>query len=215
MRKLTVTLKPNFIMKKAIGSIFKRIEYIEMQELMKMDFSSGIKLGVAKVLVKKGSVLKKGKMDRKLEILDILEITGDKYTCMMKVNVPKSNQKLLRMFDFELIYDIPTIISLERLTYSVIGEEKNLRKFLKLLKLIGSVEKVIYKNADYRGIGISQALTEKQNNILNNAVDWGYYEYPRKISTDELAKRLKISRTTLVEHLRKAENRVMQKVFVK
>ena len=31
----------------------------------------------------------------------------------------------------------------------------------------------------------------------------------------ELAKRVGVSRTTLVEHLRKAENRIMGKLFVK
>ena len=44
---------------------------------------------------------------------------------------------------------------------------------------------------------------------------WGYYRYPREIDTKELAKRIGISRTTLIEHLRKAENRVMEKVLVK
>ena len=201
-------------MKRMLKSIFENIESIELKELMRVDFVNGKKIGVGDILVKDGVDLTKLRV-KKFEILDILEKKGNKYTCLVKVNVPKSGQKLLQFFDFDLIYDIPTMITLDRLIYSVIGIEKNLKKFLKLVRLIGTVEKVIYKKADYRGIGITGSLTEKQNHILHEAMRWGYYNYPRKIDTSELAKRVGISRTTLVEHLRKAENRVMEKIFVK
>lgn len=37
----------------------------------------------------------------------------------------------------------------------------------------------------------------------------GYYEYTRKISAGELAGRLELNKAAAVEHLRKAENRVL------
>lgn len=212
MRKLTVYVKPNLLMRKMMGPIFKDIESIELKELMKVDFDKGKKIGVGEIKVKPGHKLKKQGI-RKMEILDILSRKGDRYTCLVKVNVPKAGQKILKLFDFDLLYDIPTRITAELLMYSVIGEEKNLKRFLRMIKLMGSIEKTIYRQADYRGVGINQSLTEKQNHILSEAKRWGYYEYPRKIGTTELAERVGVSRTTLVEHLRKAENRVMDKVL--
>jgi len=214
MRKLTATVMPNFVMRKMIAPIFKHVVSIELKELMRIDFAKGLKIGVADITVQPGYRLSKQKIGR-MEILDILGQDRDTYTCLAKVIVPSSGQKIMNFFDFELLYDIPTVITSDRLTYSVIGEEKNLRRFLKVLRLLGTVEKVVYRRADYRGVGVTQALTDKQNHILAQAMRWGYYRYPRKIGTEELAKRVGVSRTTLVEHLRKAENRVMEKVLAR
>ena len=52
-------------------------------------------------------------------------------------------------------------------------------------------------------------LTEKQRQVLELAIEYGYYKYPRKVSVQDLAKKVKMPRTTFQEHLRKAEERVM------
>jgi predicted DNA binding protein len=52
-------------------------------------------------------------------------------------------------------------------------------------------------------------LTEKQASALITALNEGYYRIPKKITTDEIAQRLGIPRTTFEEHLRKAESKVL------
>lgn len=56
---------------------------------------------------------------------------------------------------------------------------------------------------------LGEPLTEKQSTALNLAKQNGYYDYPHKITIEELAKIMKISRTTFQEHLRKAERKVI------
>ncbi len=52
-------------------------------------------------------------------------------------------------------------------------------------------------------------LTLKQRQILITAYGLGYYDVPRRISSEELARHLKLGPSTVVEHLRKAERKLL------
>ena len=53
-------------------------------------------------------------------------------------------------------------------------------------------------------------LTKKQAIALLTALSNGYYDIPKGVSTDELARRLGLPRTTFEEHLRKAESKALK-----
>lgn len=53
-------------------------------------------------------------------------------------------------------------------------------------------------------------MTNKQLYALISAIEMGYYEIPKRTTIDEIASRLGTSRSTLEEHLRKAEVKVMK-----
>ncbi|WP_336035561.1 helix-turn-helix domain-containing protein [Halobacterium yunchengense] len=52
-------------------------------------------------------------------------------------------------------------------------------------------------------------LSERQREVFRHARDSGYYTWPREVSASELAADLDISKTTLLEHLRKAEAKLL------
>ena len=60
---------------------------------------------------------------------------------------------------------------------------------------------------------ILAGLTDKQLEILCTAYLLGYFEQPAKIGADELARRAGLSRSTLTEHLREAESKVMANLY--
>jgi len=55
-------------------------------------------------------------------------------------------------------------------------------------------------------------LTANQADALVVALDNGYYSVPKKATTEGVAARMGVPRTTYEEHLRKAESKVMQSV---
>jgi len=55
-------------------------------------------------------------------------------------------------------------------------------------------------------------LTERQVNSLIAALEAGYYQIPKKVTTTQIAGRNKVPRTTFEEHLRKAESKVLQAI---
>ncbi len=56
-------------------------------------------------------------------------------------------------------------------------------------------------------------LTAKQRQALLAAYSLGYYDVPRKTSSEELAKRLKLGTSTYAEHLRKAERALLASIL--
>jgi predicted DNA binding protein len=57
--------------------------------------------------------------------------------------------------------------------------------------------------------GQSRQLSERQREVFELAKSEGYYTWPRESSASALAGELDISKTTLLEHLRKAESKIL------
>ncbi len=52
-------------------------------------------------------------------------------------------------------------------------------------------------------------LTRRQRSVLLAAIDAGYYDLPRDVTTAELAAEMNLARRTVEEHLRRAEKKVV------
>ena len=52
-------------------------------------------------------------------------------------------------------------------------------------------------------------LTDRQREVIEIAVDAGYYEIPRRLNQSELAEKLGCAPSTVDEHLRKAESKML------
>ena len=94
------------------------------------------------------------------------------------------------------------------------GSAKQVKVFL---KLIGR-EKIRYKVVSLTDAKFSlrsplSQLTEKQRVVLVSAYELGYYDMPRRINSQGLAKKLSLRSSTLVEHRRKAERRVLAELL--
>jgi predicted DNA binding protein len=57
---------------------------------------------------------------------------------------------------------------------------------------------------------LSQDITPKQLDLLRAAYEEGYFDQPARITADKLAEKVGISRSTLSEHLRKAEYKLLR-----
>ncbi len=64
------------------------------------------------------------------------------------------------------------------------------------------------RNGD--SFGDEEGLTDKQAQALRAAVESGYFDTPRRASIKDVADRMGVSPSTAVEHLRKAEKKVLE-----
>jgi hypothetical protein len=209
MRKLTVsvTLNPAFVhFIKATAGFYEKIEVLE---ILKENNAKGYTLGIARILLTEGYFLKDVKFSGHFKILDVFESQDREHICLVKVSMPPQFQPLLRWMDVEVIWERPLVFTQETITFSCTGTEPALEKIVQFSKLLGTVTSIAYEVADYRGYQILPQLSKKERLVLTAALNAGYYEYPRKISATELSDKLGYSKSTLIEYLRKAENKII------
>lgn len=72
-----------------------------------------------------------------------------------------------------------------------------------------SRERIPYRVEEISPISADYRLTTRQLTILKSAMEMGLYDFPRRITQDELASRIGITPSTLTEILRRAEKKIL------
>jgi|SRR3989338_1024442 len=76
-----------------------------------------------------------------------------------------------------------------------------------------NAEIISFRNEKLRNISFAKMLpelTEKQKQALHIALDQGYYDYPKRVKMEILAKKLGLSYSTFQAHLKKAEGKILK-----
>lgn len=95
-----------------------------------------------------------------------------------------------------------------------LGKQKQIQNFLERLEERGISYRVVSAtDASFLPDSPLNCLTDKQRNVLISAFKLGYYDLPRKINSDQLANQLNIVNSTLIEHIRKAERRMLAEML--
>ncbi len=104
----------------------------------------------------------------------------------------------------------PLEISGRKVRFSFLGSAKQVGEFIKKITALGIRHKVVLlTEANFSLESPLSKLTEKQREVLIAAYKLGYYDIPRRINSEKLAKKLNLGNSTLGEHLRKAERRLL------
>ncbi len=141
-------------------------------------------------------------------------------TCSCNVMIKTPTDEIFAKYDFMEVP--PDVITGGWEHYRLVGfENSDLRGLLRHLDSVGKAE-VLYKKTIPEGVtddtfvvslsSLFGALTDKQLKALVTAIEGGYYEIPKKVTTEDLAKRQRQPRTTYEEHIRKAESKLVHAV---
>ena len=82
----------------------------------------------------------------------------------------------------------------------------NLSNLYNGLQKFGNVEMLFLGKARFPTI----TLSTQQTNVLHLAHENGYYDFPRRVNAEELARKLNLKPSTVNEHIRKAENKLVK-----
>ena len=97
--------------------------------------------------------------------------------------------------------------------YIIKATDSEVENFFKAMEILCNIKDLKIQKVEYKGCDILSILTNSQKKILNFATKFGYYDYPRKITSEELAEKIGISKDVILENLRKAEKRIITKAL--
>jgi len=213
MRTLTLELEPFETVKEEMAETFAHVRSYSILETLKMDYQEGICIEIIELTLKEGASIHDIRTVGNMEILSVLKSIDSKHTCLIRYTEPEESKGQFQESDLGLIHTIPTIISPEKFTISMIGEQKNLSDFVEMIRKAGTILKMSFRRAAYQKADILAVLTDKQREVMVAAFQNGYYDFPKKISSKQLCRKVSISKPTLLQHMRKAEGRILKEIM--
>lgn len=96
---------------------------------------------------------------------------------------------------------------------SLVGAHESISSIVEVYEAAG-VSPELQKLGSYTGQGKpTDAMTDRQQEVIQTAFDMGYYEVPRAVSTQEVATELGLDASTVAEHLQRAERNILGQVL--
>ncbi len=127
---------------------------------------------------------------------------------------PRTETHLQAWFSPQIMFLKPAAVKPDGFQYYELAswKKENLADLIKKLKKHASVEILSLKNEPITDIftpHLMPPLSKKQKETIMLAYEYGYYNYPKGINIRKLAKKIGLSESTLQEHLRLAEGKLM------
>jgi hypothetical protein len=209
MRKVVLEIRPNEMVRGLQETFMDGIEEIEMIELLRLDLEHGEKLGIVRIRFSPGASIETIGPSETMEVVNVLEEKEGEAIVLVKAKAPPEFEQMAKRFDLDLAWTTPMKVNRERIVYSFIGDDASIRQMVQLLRTFGETISFSVQEASFNGPQMLSSLTPRQKELLLQAKRLGYYSYPRKSNAGDLAKAVGLSRSTVVEHLRKAEIRLL------
>ncbi|MFL2972835.1 MAG: helix-turn-helix domain-containing protein [Candidatus Thalassarchaeaceae archaeon] len=129
------------------------------------------------------------------------------------VSIHCSHPLAISAVELSNIYVYPPygIDSKNGLEFRIFGISSSIRSFLEFVRTVMPPDNISVQTIKNGAEKSLDFLTEKQREVLELAVRRGYYEDGSEVTLKQLADQLGIARSTIGEHLKRAESEVVKK----
>jgi len=151
-------------------------------------------------------------MQESPHVHDFLVSGSERWMAVSHFELSPATKQLMKRADRpEVIVDTPIQINSDgslRITY--LGDESALQTLFTAMTDDAPFQMEVLETGSYTPDqhSLTRLLTTRQREVLEVAINAGYYEAPRQATHDDIADHLGIAPTTVGEHLRKVERRV-------
>jgi predicted DNA binding protein len=214
LRKVIIEIEPYQATRDAQRPLFTHIRSYEVLEVLKIDHEKGLYVDVIECHLKENVSINELTSIGNMDILSVIRSDGDKHICLVLGHETEETNDRIREMELNLIYTAPSLISEDRIIVSFISNQKDMMKFVEVVKAqIGKIVNMTFRQSTYEKKDLLSILTGKQREIMTAAYRYGYYDIPRRISSEQLSEKVNVSRPTLLEHIRKAERAIITELL--
>lgn len=203
MKKMTVRLSADiFDYCKSYGQVIERFEVVSLFNLAGDQHSE-----VCRFTIKEGIPVDQINCNYVSNLI-VLQNRGREYTCLVKGTFSNDITRFLLTYGSK--FEPPVVFENDCLSFSMVGDPEDFNTFV-----MDAAEKgwglEILSVCDYYpdASGIFDILTPKQKTILLESYHQGYFDHPRRVNAGKLAEKMGMHKTTLLEHIHKAEKRLI------
>lgn len=217
MRRLVVELYGRELERRLAGTPFEKLKSMEMVHLLRYDQSENVtiwRMRLKDASVKVEDCFKGDSATKEVKVLEREEegegADGPSYLVFLR-RTTRPGLLLGQGTDPAGGYlQGPMGHKDGRIRFSFVGSQRQVKAILDGAEQRGLRYRVVLlSDADFAEDSLLHRLTEKQRRILILAYKLGYFDVPKRINSDELAARLNLTGSTVVEHLGKAEHRLL------
>jgi predicted DNA binding protein len=136
------------------------------------------------------------------------------YIVFVKIKLSGSRSSTFSLVRSEGGYVVSREVRDGKIKVTYVGSAIQIRKMLDEVKRWGRHYRIIsLTDAKFSIDSPLNTLTEKQREVLIASYKLGYYDLPRRISTEQLAIKLNLHKSALATHRRKAELRILSQIL--
>lgn len=139
-----------------------------------------------------------------VDTFDTVDRREDRATVQLKTLEPAVLSAASRA-ETPLVY--PAVLNYGTLIATVVGTHEGISSLGDQLRDNGLGFEVVYIHSEH---DVSQVLTDRQEEVLFTAVEYGYYKNPRECTLTEVAEILDIAKSTCSSILHRAEQSVVE-----
>jgi predicted DNA binding protein len=143
-------------------------------------------------------------------------VSKNKSICLISGIFPKEHSEILHQLssNFNCFLEFPIIMEKSTITGNIVGSHNDINKFTDFIKGWGAEFNLISIKKYYpRGYGVLSALTIQQLKCLEFALEKGYFDFPKRMDSRTISKKLNISHSTFIEHIKKAEKNIFSNLL--
>lgn len=146
--------------------------------------------------------------------IDLVGHAPDHFEYLLGVELPRCQEPLDECTG-EFFVDGPLRMTDGGLTFTAVATQDALEHLATAFAFDAGVgEWEVLHASEYTGRRTRLAgLTERQREILTAAFERDYFEVPRGVTAEELAAEFELDKSTVLEHLRRAERNLLANVF--
>ncbi|WP_336035578.1 helix-turn-helix domain-containing protein [Halobacterium yunchengense] len=138
---------------------------------------------------------------------DVAGVDDDYVYVYTQETATEANRRLRATFTRDsLVTTLPVVYRADgTASFTVVGAADDLADAVEDARTVADLEITRYGDYDPRQTEYAAAITDRQREVVEAAVDLGYYDVPKTASQADVADALDCAASTAAEHLRKAE----------